>query len=90
MGTFDLTPFIARVGKVQNQEIDDTNNFEAYIGKIKASVDTCRKQFGMAREFCGQRDGYDACKHPVTCNHPANRASGVMIFCKLEICPFLK
>ena len=87
MKTFDLTPCIVEVGEVPNQGI---GNFEIYIGKIKKSMDTCRVQFGMAREFCGQRDGYDACKHPVTCNHPANRASGVMVFCKLEICPFLK
>jgi hypothetical protein len=55
------------------------NNFEAYIGKIKKSVDSCRTQFGMAREFCGHRDGYDSCKLSIG-----------SVFCKMENCPFLK
>jgi hypothetical protein len=81
--TFDLTPFIVKTAAVQNQEIEQPSNFEAYIGKIKKSVDSCRTQFGMAREFCGHRDGYDSCAHPT-------RKGMVMILCKMEICPFLK
>jgi hypothetical protein len=60
------------------------NNFEAYIGKIKKSMDSCRTQFGMAREFCGHRDGYEYCKHP------SNRATHANTYCKLDYCPFLR
>jgi hypothetical protein len=88
--SFDLTSCLSKMGEVRSQNISPGNNFDSYIGKIRAAMDSCRVQFGVAREFCGERDGYDACKHPVTCNHPANRTDGVMVFCRLEICPFLK
>ena len=76
--TFDLTGCLAKVGSVSNQEIAP-NNFDTYIAKIKKSVDSCRVQFGMTREFCGHRDGYDACKLSVG-----------SVFCKLENCPLLR
>jgi hypothetical protein len=85
--TFDLTtPFIVNTGTVQNQGIDPIpNNFESYIGKIKKSVDSCRTQFGMAREFCSYLGReYESCKHP---NNTALHAD---TYCKLENCPFLK
>jgi hypothetical protein len=83
--TFDLTPFIVKTATVQNQEIEQPNNFEAYIGKIKKSVNSCRVQFGMAREFCSYLSReYENCKHPSNCALHADT------YCRLENCPFLK
>ena len=61
-----------------------SGNFEIYIGKIKKSMDSCRTQFGMAREFCDYLGReYEDCKL-VHCKYKTN------IYCKMENCPLLK
>jgi hypothetical protein len=60
------------------------NNFKVYIDKIKQSLDSCRTQFYMAREFCGHRDEYEHCKHL------GNRMTYANTYCKMKFCPLLK